>query len=83
MKTLCHQCLGLVSLDQVAHVDIYSDLCWVQCATCAAAFGPSCGMDRKANPHPHGYLACPYRHFVPDTVGVGLVHGLASTNNSV
>lgn len=61
MKYRCHQCYALVEVDELAHVDLYFDLCWLQCRTCEAAFGPACGMDRKTNPHPHGYLHCPLR----------------------
>jgi hypothetical protein len=61
MKYRCHQCYGLVEHEDLAHVDLYFDLCWLQCTTCEAAFGPGCGMDRKHNPQPHGYLECPLR----------------------
>jgi len=57
----CHQCFAKISLDDIAHLDLYSDLCWIQCTVCEAAFGPACGMDRTHNPHPHGYLNCPSR----------------------
>lgn len=57
----CHQCFGVVRFEDLAHVDLYADLCWQQCDTCAAAFGDACGTDRRVNPNPHGYFACPYR----------------------
>ena len=57
----CHQCFGEIAFEEIAHCDLYADLCWIQCTTCAAAFGPTCGLDRKANPHRHGYFACPLR----------------------
>jgi len=60
MRYRCHQCLCVVAFEDIAHRDIYSDLCWIQCDVCAAAFGLTCGADRQANPHPHGYFACPY-----------------------
>lgn len=65
MKYRCHQCYALVEIDELAHVDLYFDLCWLQCNVCAAAFGDACGMDRKTNPHPHGYLQCPLREPFP------------------
>ena len=61
MRYRCHQCYALVDYEQVAHVDLFADLCWIQCETCACAFGQTCGLDRAANPHPHGYFACPLR----------------------
>jgi len=61
MDYLCHQCFAKIGFDDVAHLDLYYDLCWVQCMLCEAAFGPACGRDRKHNPHPHGYLSCPSR----------------------
>lgn len=57
----CHQCFGRVDFDNLAHVDLFADLCWIQCDVCEVAFGPTCGLDRTANPHPHGYFACPLR----------------------
>ena len=57
----CHQCFGIVEVEDVAHVDLYADLCWIQCEQCAHAWGDQCGADRKVNPHPHGYFACPLR----------------------
>jgi len=57
----CHQCFGPVHFENIAHLDLYSDLCWIQCDVCELAFGPRCGLDRVANPHPHGYFACPLR----------------------
>ena len=61
MRYRCHQCFGIVQVEDIAHLDLYADLCWIQCETCAAAFGPSCGTDRNVNPNRHGYLTCPYR----------------------
>lgn len=61
MKYRCHQCYGVVDILDVAHVDLYVDLCWIQCDCCAEAFGPACGVDRRVNPHPHGYFTCPLR----------------------
>lgn len=61
MLYLCHQCFGKTKIEDVAHVDMYVDLCWIQCEVCAAAFGPACGADPKTNPRPHGYFSCPYR----------------------
>lgn len=62
MQFRCHQCFGVIDFEAIAHLDVYSDLCWIQCDVCQAAFGPSCGMDRVANPNPHGYFGCPLRH---------------------
>lgn len=60
-KYTCHQCFGRIEFDNIAHLDLYADLCWIQCDVCEVAFGPTCGTDRAANPHPHGYFACPLR----------------------
>jgi hypothetical protein len=60
-KYTCHQCFGRIDFDNIAHLDLYADLCWIQCDVCELAFGPSCGMDRTHNPHPHGYFECPLR----------------------
>ena len=57
----CHQCYAVIDFEEIAHIDMYFDLCWLQCEVCEAAFGPTCGVDRKANPHPHGYFTCPLR----------------------
>jgi len=61
MRYRCHQCFGVIEFEEIAHVDMYVDLCWIQCETCAAAFGPTCGQDRIVNAHPHGYFGCPLR----------------------
>ena len=61
MQYRCHDCYALIDYEEVSHIDMYSDLCWIQCKTCAEAFGDHCGVDRKYNPHPHGYFACPLR----------------------
>ena len=58
---VCHQCFAIISFDEIGHLDLYSDLCWIQCNACEAAFGETCGVERKANPHPHSWFACPYR----------------------
>jgi hypothetical protein len=60
-KYRCHQCFGLIEFEQIAHLDLYANLCWLQCDVCECAFGPACGMDRKVNPQPHGYFECPLR----------------------
>ena len=65
LRYRCHQCFAIVDVEELAHVDIFYDLCWMQCEACAAAFGPSCGVDRRVNPHPHGYLNCPLRPGAP------------------
>ena len=57
----CHQCMRLITFEEIAHCDLYSDVCWIQCDQCASATGKRCGVDRSVNPHPHGYFACPYR----------------------
>jgi hypothetical protein len=61
MRYRCHQCFAVVDFEDLAHVDMYCDLCWLQCDTCEAAFGPACGIDRRVNPHRHGYFECPLR----------------------
>jgi len=61
VKYRCHQCFGVIDVEQMAHLDLYFDLCWIQCDVCQEAFGPGCGTDRRINPHPHGYLECPLR----------------------
>lgn len=60
MRYVCHQCLRIVEFDEVAHRDIYSDLCWIQCDQCARTYGQVCGIDRVRNPRPHGYAECPF-----------------------
>lgn len=64
MRFFCHQCAAEITIPDIAHVDMYVDVCWIQCKGCAEAFGNRCGIDRRFNPHPHGYLVCPYR--MPD-----------------
>lgn len=47
-------------MDQIAHHDIFSDLCWIQCTDCERIYGNICGTDKELNPNPHGYFDCPY-----------------------
>lgn len=47
-------------MDQIAHHDIYSDLCWIQCTDCERKFGNICGTSTIYNPVKHGYFQCPY-----------------------
>lgn len=68
MRYRCHQCMAVIQYVQIAHIDIYSDVCWIQCDVCELAFGPACGLDRKKNPNPHGYFMCPLR--VPEVIDV-------------
>jgi hypothetical protein len=80
----CHQCFGVVPFEGIAHVDMYVDLCWLQCMTCEAAFGPQCGSDRRVNPHPHGYFACQLRQaLVQPPAGPRVCNAASSSNGSV
>jgi hypothetical protein len=60
-RYVCHQCLRIIRFEEIAHVDLYSDVCWVQCDQCRDATGLRCGVDQGVNPRRHGYFACPYR----------------------
>lgn len=62
MDYTCHQCYRLVAVEDLAHTDLYYDLCWLQCRQCAERFGNCCGKDRRVNPYPHGYTTCPFRN---------------------
>lgn len=77
IRHFCHMCRGQVDIGEVAHVDLYSDLCWVQCNTCAAAHGDVCGVDRHWNPTPHGYVHCPFRMVTAPPGHVAIVHGIS------
>jgi hypothetical protein len=78
MRYRCHQCFGVIEFEAIAHMDIYADLCWIQCDVCQQAFGRTCGLDRRANPNPHGYLACPLRRDIVSPLLRPPVHLLTS-----
>jgi hypothetical protein len=61
MRYVCHQCLRIIQFEEIAHVDMYADVCWLQCDACEQAYGKVCGVDRRYNPRPHGYFSCPFR----------------------
>lgn len=79
LRLFCHQCAAQITAHEVAHVDMYVDVCWLQCKTCAEAFGNRCGIDRRFNPNPHGYLECPYRLPIRPPRELSVVH----TNGTV
>jgi hypothetical protein len=56
----CHQCEQPITYDQVAHRDIYSDVCWIQCKDCEKNHGIICGVSVNWNRQRHGYFDCPF-----------------------
>src|SRR6266478_5061390 len=60
LGVVCHQCRKEIEYTEIAHRDIYSDLCWIQCKECSREHGNICGIDERAATNRHGYFECPF-----------------------